>query len=686
MNDKNLRVRNSVEVASRVRDRPAVECAGNNTIAALIAGAIDASAADRLELHLDACAACRQLVADLGRGLSALDEDRLPRPGDRLGRYEIERVIGAGGMGVVFEARDTTLDRRIAVKVVRPDSADRHTLLAEARAMARLAHTNIASIYDVGTVHGQLYLCMELVVGTTLRDWLEGQRSPREIIAMFSAAGRGLAYAHRCGLVHLDFKPDNVLVDRAGRAVVTDFGVAALIGSARGIVAGTPRFMAPEQRRGCAADARADQFAFCTALGEALGTRAPSWARSIIERGRSEQRDERFASMDALLGALEVGMGRRKRVANAIALAGALALASFAITRPPVTRLVERTIARPSVMASEHFMIGHSAPAPTERAVDAVPVRESSPAIPSTLSSSDAHTALLAFAHDTDRSFAVTTSAELAPSYTHPSPTHAETSCDDGSELTCTTERVACRAAPRSRSPTDAGRAWTRQPASQKGRRMSATMALRCAARSPGPPARSAWSRACAAGAGNAPTHSHVLHDRCCYPRPPSRSFTAATVRASPAKPRRAARSTAISNPMAVPLVRGKVRASARAPARRPAAMDFARSVKTTPRVQAIAASSRAPVNARRCVATGSAKSPRITRRVPPIAASSNRTVAAPRRLRAIADNTRRGCANRPRRVHCGTCAATDCPRPTRAGATTVGPSGTRARGAASSP
>jgi hypothetical protein len=442
VNDENLRVRNSVEPVSKVRDRAAVECAGNNTIAALIAGAIDASAADRLEVHLDACAACRQLVADLGRGLSALDEERLPRPGDRLGRYEIERAIGAGGMGVVFEARDTTLDRLVAIKVVRPDSADRHTLLAEARAMARLAHPNIASIYDVGTVHGQLYLCMELVVGTTLRDWLERDRSPREIIAMFSAAGRGLAYAHRCGLVHLDFKPDNVLVDRVGRAVVTDFGVAALIGSARGIVAGTPRYMAPEQRRGCAADARADQFAFCTALGEALGTRAPSWARSVIDRGRSEQRGDRFASMDALLGALEGGRSRRKRVANAVALAGAAACAWFAITRPPVTRLVERTIARPV----EHFLIGRSTPVPSAAPAEepALDVPANAPMI--SLSSSDAHTALLAFAHGTDQTFALTSSLALAPGYVQPAgASHSETrSCDDGSELTCTTERVAC--------------------------------------------------------------------------------------------------------------------------------------------------------------------------------------------------------------------------------------------------
>ncbi len=233
-------------------------CAGNNTIAALVAGAIDATAARRLELHLDACVACRELVASLGRGLSAIRDDRLPRAGEQLGRYTIQRVIGVGGMGVVYEAHDATLGRRVAVKLLRPEHARDQQLLGEAQIMARLHHPNIAMVHDVGSANGQLYICMEYIAGITLREWLaERRRSWREIVGVFVAAGRGLDYVHREGLVHLDFKPDNVLIDRSGRVVVTDFGIAHMIGARHaGVIAGTPAYMAPEQRRGGATDAR----------------------------------------------------------------------------------------------------------------------------------------------------------------------------------------------------------------------------------------------------------------------------------------------------------------------------------------------------------------------------------------------------------------------------------------------
>jgi serine/threonine protein kinase len=419
-----------------------VTCAGNNTIAALIEGAIDASAAERLEVHLDACSACRQLVADLGRGLSVLDEDRLPRPGDRLGRYAIERAVGVGGMGVVFEARDTTLDRRVAIKLVRPDSdADKHALLAEARAMAQLAHRNLATIYDVGTVRGQLYLCMEFIAGSTLGEWLAIPRTPREIVAVFIAAGRGLAYVHRRGLVHLDFKPDNVLIDRAGRAVVTDFGLAAMIGHT-GRVAGTPRYMAPEQRRGGATDARADQFAFCTALAEALGS-APSWARAAIERGRSEHRADRFASMDELLAVLEAGTTRRRRRANAIGILALAVVSVIAISRPPgtVTKLVERAVARP---VFERI----TAPAEAAAAIESDSPREPElPASNSTLQAPPQPVPRAARAPDLT---ATRTTPDHALSLAALAPAardNRELACDDGSELTCAVERPACPAA-----------------------------------------------------------------------------------------------------------------------------------------------------------------------------------------------------------------------------------------------
>ena len=337
----------SVETATRDGHAPGVAttCAGDNTVAALIAGALDVTAARRLEVHLDGCVHCRRLIADLGRGLSAIDPQRMPSEGETVGRYTIRRAIGAGGMGVVYEAHDDVLDRRVAVKVLRPDAATspigERVLLAEARAMARLSHRNIVAIHDAGSTNGRVFLCMELVVGTTLREWLAAERrGAREIIAMFAAAGAGLAYIHGERVVHLDFKPANVLVDRGGRPVVTDFGVAAIVG--RGTIGGTPRYMAPEQRRGEPADARADQYAFCTALGEALGAAAPSWARRAIDRGRRPKAHERFTSMPELLAVLAAGLGRmRRRVVAVAGVAAALAL-SLAIARSP--RLITRVI------------------------------------------------------------------------------------------------------------------------------------------------------------------------------------------------------------------------------------------------------------------------------------------------------------------------------------------------------
>jgi predicted Ser/Thr protein kinase len=315
-------------------------CAGDNTIAALIAGAIDPTAARGLDVHLDACASCRELVASLGRGLSALTGER---EGQRVGRYELVRAIGVGGMGVVYEARDSVLDRRVAVKLLRPDSAcDPQLLLAEARAMARLSHRNIAAIHDAGFADGRVYLCMEYVAGTTLREWLAAPHTAREIVDVFAAAGRGLAYIHDQRVVHLDFKPDNVLVERGGRVVVTDFGVAAIV-ARTGAIAGTPRYMAPEQKRGVRADARADQFAFATALGEALGERAPSWAREVIARGTSERAADRYASMDELVRVLDAGMRSRRRIVmRTLAVAAATTMALLAMREPQlITRVIE---------------------------------------------------------------------------------------------------------------------------------------------------------------------------------------------------------------------------------------------------------------------------------------------------------------------------------------------------------
>jgi len=315
-------------------------------------------------------------------------------PGARLGKYRLDRQLGAGGMGVVWDAHDTELDRRIALKLLaRTEHADaRSRLVREARAMARLRHPNVITVYDAATIDGHDAIAMELVEGETLASWLGRPRPHGEVVAKLVAAGRGLAAAHAAGLVHRDFKPHNVLVDARGRVVVTDFGLARAIDSgaagaepprdstaeaslprhqlgaldspltATGTVLGTPAYMAPEQIEGRAADARADQFSFCVTLWEALaGTRpypgdtmpaivaalhtgapaeperVPRRLRSAIARGLARDPAARWPTMDALLDRLMRAWRRPRRIA--IASATLVAIAAGALVAP---RLVAR--------------------------------------------------------------------------------------------------------------------------------------------------------------------------------------------------------------------------------------------------------------------------------------------------------------------------------------------------------
>jgi eukaryotic-like serine/threonine-protein kinase len=314
-------------------------CIGTET---LLAFAADRSP-DRLvrfEAHLDGCAECRQLLGELAelswmRVARTHDEQttdrepgRAPLPTGRVvDRYIIVDVLGYGGMGVVYTAYDPRLERKIALKLLRPDRDGDARLLREAQTLARLRHPNVVAVHDAGTVDGQMYIAMELVEGTTLREWLKEPRDWRAIVALFLQAADGLAAAHAAGIVHRDFKPDNVLIGRDGRAQVADFGIATT--EQIGGVAGTPAYMAPEQRRGEPATAASDQYSFCVALHEALlgyrpggtpGTprRVPARVLAAIERGLSEQR---WPTMDALARAL------RRRSPVPYALAGAAAIA-----------------------------------------------------------------------------------------------------------------------------------------------------------------------------------------------------------------------------------------------------------------------------------------------------------------------------------------------------------------------
>ena len=250
-------------------------------------------------------------------------------PGFTIGHFKIVRELGAGGMGIVFEAYDPDLDRRVAIKVVRDraaSSAAGTRLLREAQAMARLAHPHVVAVHEVGTIEGQVFLVMELVPGATLSAWLEKPRSWREIVEAFVQAGEGLAAAHRAGLVHRDFKPTNVLVDPSGRVRVVDFGLAdaeeqmIAEGSER-VVAGTPGYMAPEQRVGDPVDARADQYAFGISLQEALRKKpkVPRRVRAVILRALEMDPVDRFRRMDDLLAELRRALSMRRRWVFALA-------------------------------------------------------------------------------------------------------------------------------------------------------------------------------------------------------------------------------------------------------------------------------------------------------------------------------------------------------------------------------
>jgi tetratricopeptide (TPR) repeat protein len=298
-----------------------------------------------------------------------------------VGRYVLGEELGAGAMGVVHAAFDPELGRRVALKLVRtsPDDPAEATraerLVREARAMARLTHPNVVTVHDVGRAGDHVFIAMELVVGQTLTRWLaERRRSWREILAVFVDAGRGLAAAHQAGVLHRDFKPDNVLVGGDGRVRVGDFGLAHALPEASAVAAstpsspdefapiqatgglsGTPCYMAPEQFARGPIDARSDQFSFCVALWQALyrelpfagetleslasavllgerraapaTPRLPAGVRRALVRGLSRDPEDRFPAMIDLLHAL--GGGARRRgvhlVAGALVAAGAVA-------------------------------------------------------------------------------------------------------------------------------------------------------------------------------------------------------------------------------------------------------------------------------------------------------------------------------------------------------------------------
>ncbi|HEU0033465.1 MAG TPA: serine/threonine-protein kinase [Kofleriaceae bacterium] len=441
-----------------------MECLDANAVQDLMSGALDTGARTQAVQHLDQCDDCRGLLSLLAKdatriaalatlspahtdpGLASTKEapaaDGAPvdkrklvatvqshaggyqEPADPMGvtaemslmrmsgarqigktfgRYTLTERIGAGAMGVVYKALDPGLNRRVALKLLhKPDAALTDRLIREARSMAQVNHPNVVAVYDAGVSEGSTYIAMELVEGQSLRTWQQEKHSIKDLVETYLAAGRGLAAAHAAGIVHRDFKPDNVMIGSDGRVRVTDFGLASarpneeLASSVpeielthSGMVLGTPAYMSPEQFTGGNVDPRTDQFNYCVALYEALygerpfkgksfdelgdnvcdGKIKPAPARSrvsgalraILLRGLSVRPGDRYPTMDHLLDDLgrdRARPWRRLAFASAI-LAGTLAigLAADFVVRDRVSQENNQSFAATGVQIGRAFRL-----------------------------------------------------------------------------------------------------------------------------------------------------------------------------------------------------------------------------------------------------------------------------------------------------------------------------------------
>ncbi|MEZ4380347.1 MAG: serine/threonine-protein kinase [Nannocystaceae bacterium] len=314
----------------------------------------------------------------------------------RIGRFRVLDRLGAGGMGIVYTAYDERLDRKVAVKVLRHQGssspAARARILREAKAMARLAHPNVVAVHEVGDHEDAIFIAMEFVRGESLEKWTAGERSWREVLAAYVAAGAGLRAAHRAGIVHRDFKPHNVIRGNDGPVKVLDFGLAQAsiaevdervedrqeVGEARpsagynrlthtGALVGTPAYMSPEQFSGEPATELSDQFSFCVALYEGLygqlpfagasfaslsaevlsgrvrppppSSTVPGWVGRVLRRGLAVDPGARFPGMSELLRALsEDPRTRRRRWFAVGGLAAAMGLGGYAAAVLPAAQ------------------------------------------------------------------------------------------------------------------------------------------------------------------------------------------------------------------------------------------------------------------------------------------------------------------------------------------------------------
>lgn len=325
-----------------------MQCLDETALVDLADGTLDPRGRVALEAHVDGCAHCALMVAELARAMAPDGAATVPTRGSMIGRYRVESWVGAGAMGEVFAARDTELDRLVALKLAPPaEDAEVERHLREARTLARIRHPNVVTVHDAGMHGGRAFLAMELIEGTTLRGLAAQRRSWREAVGLYLQAARGLAAAHAAGVVHRDFKPDNVVVGDDGRVQVIDFGLAradlAVGTPVRGGTGrvGTPGYMAPEVTGGGSADERSDQYACCVALSEALtgvrptaGSAGPAGVprplAAAIARGLAADPAERHGDLTVLIAKLAAALEpspRRWLWPAAVAVVGLAAIA-----------------------------------------------------------------------------------------------------------------------------------------------------------------------------------------------------------------------------------------------------------------------------------------------------------------------------------------------------------------------
>lgn len=329
-----------------------------------------APGAEQLRAHLAGCAECVATIAELKRALApghapVAAGDELSA-GVRLGRFVVERAIGAGSSSIVYSAHDPALDRTVALKVLHPVLAPALAarVLDEARALAKVRHPHVSAVYDVGVSGPLQWIAMEYLDGVSLRVHLKTHAPDwNATFALFSSIASGLAAAHAASVVQRDLKPENVMVTREGRVVITDFGLASTsvdVHDGRGMLIGTPRYMAPEQLEGGVATPSSDQFAFCVCLAEALFgappfaadsvnsllarmRQGPTFAppvvpprtardldtlRAVLTRGLAVDAQRRYPSMSALWADLAPLAGPRHRRTGAI-VASAVVVAAL---------------------------------------------------------------------------------------------------------------------------------------------------------------------------------------------------------------------------------------------------------------------------------------------------------------------------------------------------------------------